>query len=116
MVLLTWYHNSWLAATTFYWYWIPAITCMVFHLYKFYELAQSDIARRHRNDQAVNSRPWNYNPELTMGVIVGYSLLSFIPIANIAVAVVRVFPKVFGKVMDFMEWFLNLPIVPRRRP
>jgi hypothetical protein len=49
-----------------------------------------------------------------VGSILGYALLTIIPVANLFAAIFDVAPKVFSSAIKYLEKVFNQPLVPKR--
>ena len=94
------------AAYGFFLYWIPVALCLL-------GLA-GDIIRGYTRDiKSRQDSKW-YTPTLTVGRIVGWAILSFLPVVNIFRAAFTYLPAIVAWVVDKLDTVLNIPLVPKK--
>jgi hypothetical protein len=93
--------NGWLGIFLF---WSPLMLCAYGYTVRVWHMYQKDVKDR-ANDRI-------YIPNLTVGTILGYGLLTIMPIANLFAAIFDVGPKVFSGVVRFLERVFTQPLVP----
>lgn len=99
----TWWVSGWIGMLL---YWLPASFCLVGYTLKCW----SEV----RHDTKARETAQYYSPSITVGTIIGRSILSVIPVANLWAGLFDVAPKLFG---DFFEWIgrvFSVPLVPKR--
>jgi len=85
-------------------YYLPLTLCAYGYTVRTYKTYRRDIESRESRSV--------YTPELKVGTIIGYGLVTIIPIANLCAAVFDIAPEVFH---DFFEWLgkvFDMPLVP----
>lgn len=99
----TWWTTGWLGMLL---YWLPTSFCLVGYTLRCW----SDV----RHDLKVRDIEKWYHPSITIGTIIGRSILSVIPVANLWAAMFDVAPKLFGDFIDWLGRVFTIPLVPRR--
>ena len=101
--------NSWIALLL---YWIPLVFCAYgYTLRSAYKIRQ-DIAGRADAESKPNGF---YNPNITIGTLIGYVAISAIPVANLFAAIFDVAPGLFSRFFRWCERVLDIPLVPKRK-
>ncbi len=104
-------------------YWLPAALCLYGYTIRIWYRYQNDYAKRSAAEKVKELRAagskdvyssGTYIPSLTVGSILGYALLTIIPIANLFAAIFDVAPKVFSSLIKYLEKVFNQPLVPAR--
>jgi hypothetical protein len=104
--LPTW--NSWLA---FGLYWLPLALCAYGYTLRAGCRFSKDRAARAKAD--TEERGY-YSPTITIGTLIGYAVLSVMPIANLVAAIFDVAPKLFASMFEWFGKALDIPLVPKR--
>ena len=102
--------NGWIAMLL---YWLPLALCAYGYFIRGIQKYRAELQKREQAES--KDPPDYYNPELTIGTLIGYALLIVLPIANLFAATFDVAPRVFG---DFFVWIgkvFNIPLVPKRK-
>lgn len=99
----TWWTTGWLGMLL---YWVPASFCLIGYTVKCWGDVAHDIATRDKP---------HYVPGITIGTIIGRSVLSVIPVANLWAGLFDVAPMMFGKFFKWIDRAFNVPLVPRRK-
>lgn len=84
-------------------YWMPLLVCAVVYFLECINLYRRDVEMRDSSK--------HYEPELTVGLIVWYCLLTVMPVANLCAMVFDCASSVFS----WLGKFLNIPLVPKRK-
>ena len=92
-------------------YWIPVAICAIGFTLRTIKNCSKEVAHRKQYEEGKTSY---YDPEETIGRIIGRFIITFIPIANLGIAVCD-----FGAdfVNGFFTWIgrvFDQPLVPRR--
>lgn len=102
-------------------YWVPLVFCVIFYTVRTAEGYMKDKAAREKDDEErakeVDSEYRSlsrYYPEETIGRILGRSVVSITPVANIWAALFDLAPKVFGRFFDMLGKIFDQPLVPKR--
>lgn len=108
---MNWVDNipAWTIHLTFLMYWPSAIVCAVSYTVR----ATSDIRKdlKCKNDE----KRTVYIPTITVGTLVGYTLLTFVPLVNIFAAVFDAAPSIIKKFLEWCFEALDIPIIPNRK-
>lgn len=118
-ILLNWM-TGWLG---FLLYWIPMSVCVVGYTIRTFENYQKDIEERSKyiryldlknNSEELDSRvTMYYSPTDKIGTLIGRALVSITPLANIWAAMFDISPKLFCRLLSYIEEIFNQPLVPR---
>ena len=101
--------NSWLAMGL---YWMPLALCAYgYTLRAAYRFSKD---RRDRAKADTEKSAYYYFPTITIGTLVGYAVLSVMPIANLFSAIFDVAPKPFASMFEWFGKVLDIPLVPKR--
>ncbi len=97
-------------------YWLPAALCLYGYTIRIWVRYRRDYNDREEYERDLNDsrRIHAYIPSLTVGSILGYALLTIIPVANLFAAIFDVAPKVFSSAIKYLEKVFNQPLVPKR--
>lgn len=120
-----WFLNYWMTG----WlgvllYWLPLLVCVVGYTIRTSENYQKDIEQRAKylrywdlkNQKEVDERPIVfYTPTDTIGTLIGRAIVSLVPFANAWAAIFDVSPKLFNRLISFIEKVFNQPLVPHPR-
>ncbi len=82
-------------------YWIPTAICVAVYLFRSIGLYKRDLKKCDEK---------YYSPQLTIGLIIGYTILAITPCVNL-------FAMVFdclGSVFKWLGRFMDIPLVPKR--
>lgn len=102
--------NSWIALLL---YWLPMAMCAYGYLLRAIYKFRRDRAQREAEE---SGKPHAYYyPDLTVGTIVGYVVLSVCPIANLFAAIFDVAPGLFRRFFHWCARVLDIPLVPKRK-
>lgn len=101
--------NSWLALGL---YWMPLALCAYGYTVRSARRFSADRIARAEAD--TEERAY-YSPSITIGTLIGYAILSVMPIANLFSAIFDVAPKLFSSLIEWCEKALNIPLVPKRK-
>lgn len=102
---------SFLSITGALLYWLPACICAVGYVRKsVLEFCQD---RRNRDSALRSGGPSFYTPSLTVGLILGRTLVAAFPGINIPVAIFQHLPTLLGRFFRWMGGLLDIPLVPK---
>jgi len=82
-------------------YWIPLVICAIVYLFRMIGIYKSDLKK---------CQDKFYTPELTVGLIVWFVILTITPCVNLLALVFDCASSVF----KWLGKFLNVPLVPKR--
>jgi hypothetical protein len=99
--------NSWIALLL---YWLPLSLCAWGYTVRTVVKIRKDRERRAGNDTHRY-----YIPDITVGTLVGYLVLTVTPVANLFASIFDVAPKLFASFFRFCETVLDMPLVPNRK-
>lgn len=100
----TWWTTGWLGMLL---YWLPASFCLVGYTLKSWGDVRHDIKKRDSAEF--------YHPNITVGTIIGRSVLSVIPVANLWAGMFDLAPKLFGDLFEWIGRVFDVPLVPKRK-
>lgn len=102
--------NSWIALLL---YWLPLALCAYGYTVRSFQRIAKD--RQRREDALTHKHSYScYLPDITVGTLIGYVILSVAPVANLFAAIFDVAPKVFGSFIDMLGRVFDIPLVPKR--
>ena len=122
--LIDWILLNWMTGWFgFLLYWIPMAVCVVGYTIRTFENYQKDIEERGKYirylDIKNNAKDIErittvyYSPTDTIGSLIGRALVSVTPFANAWAAIFDVSPKMFCRILSYIEELFNQPLVPR---
>lgn len=100
--------NSWIALLL---YWLPLAMCAYGYTIRSILKVRRDL--EWRRDAEAEGKKFYY-PTITVGSLIGYVLISIVPIANLFSAIFDVSPKVFRSFFNFCGRVLDMPLVPKK--
>ncbi len=92
-------------------YWLPMVICIVGYTIRTARNIQKD--KRERIQHEKNEIGY-YSPTDTIGDLIGRSLVSIIPIANLWSALFDISPMLFDRLFKWVSCTFNQPLVPIR--
>lgn len=110
---------AWLVSLTQWWftgamgtilYWMPLIVCLAVYFYTVVEKIREDYEKRTGEmEEGVSDF---YNPEVTIGTIIGYIFISVCPGINLVCFFRETAWKLIKFVFERIEWIFEIPIIP----
>lgn len=89
-------------------YWIPLFFCIFGYTMR--------SAKNYIKDKEEREKDKHYYvPTDTVGDLVGRFLISLVPIFNLIAAMFDLSPEVFSSFFRFINKFLDIPLVPKRK-
>lgn len=89
-------------------YIVPASLCAYGYLIRIWVDYQKDVQYRREY-------PKTYTPNLTIGSLIGYALITVLPVANLWAALFDIAPDVFRTAFKYIRRVFNQPLVPPRK-
>lgn len=100
-------------------YWLPLSLCAYGFTLRTWANYQKDVAAREEYTAALdtmeNVRVRIYYPTDTIGSLIGRTLVTVLPIANLWAATFDVAPRLFGSFFRWIGQVFNTPLVPKRK-
>jgi hypothetical protein len=96
-------------------YWVPLLLCIFGYTIRVIVDVQKDVDARTKAEEAGPGKNQCYVPSVRIGTILGYALVSIVPVANLWAALFDVGPKIFGRFFSMLGQIFDQPLVPRRK-
>ena len=91
-------------------YILPVGLCIFGYTARTVETIRGDRYNRDFYEKAGHT----YIPQIKVGTVVGYIIVSLLPGGNLIALVFDVAPRLLGEILNTLENLLNIPTVPRR--
>jgi len=106
------YVNYWNTLFGLIFYWLPIVVVLQHYFRVFARMYKDDLKSREKYENSPSVYEY-YDPDLTVGYILGRLLLSIIPVVNLVLAFYQGIQLV-GDFLLFMNKILDIPLVPKR--
>lgn len=105
---------QWNAPIAYLLYWLPLAFCLVGYTVRTLDLIHDDYTKRDQAERQHATYGYYY-PEMTIGRLIGFMLLTVCPIANLFAAIFNVAPSAFVCLFNLCGKILDQPLVPKRK-
>lgn len=91
-------------------YWIPLGVCLLYYVKRSFKEIKADHDRRDRAEEG----KFHYEPNVTVGLLVGYLVLTVFPVVNLIIAFFITIGMWLLHALGFIADILYKPIIARR--